>query len=125
MSPEQEIAIDLTEDERSLLYQGLAQWGGPAKGTEPMAVAMGFSGVSNLYSVGYRIAGDIRAELPLTIADWRRAVLATEVMFASDIVGAGLEWQGITGWDDLTTLHLIRSVQRKILHATAPILRGE
>lgn len=125
MSPEQEIAIELTEDERSVLYQGLAQWGGPAKGTEAMAVAMGFNGLSDLYSVGYRIAVEVREERALTILDWHRAVLATEIMFASEFIGAGLEWHGVTGWDDVTTLRLIRSVQLKVLHTTAPILRGD
>ncbi|WP_104091921.1 hypothetical protein [Arthrobacter sp. GMC3] len=125
MDTEQKVAIGLTEDERSVLFQGLGQWGGPAKGTEAMAIAIGFSGTSDLYRDGFRIAADIRSGSPLTIVDWHRAVLATEIMFASDVVGAGLEWHGITGWDDATTLHLLRAVQLKVLNATAPILRGD
>ncbi len=125
MGLDQKIAIDLTEDERSVLYQGLGQWGGPAKGTEAMAIAIGFSGLSNLYTDGHRIAVDIRGRHPLTIPEWRRAVLATEVMFASEVIGAGLEWHGVTGWDDVTTLRLLRALQLKVLKATAPILRGD
>lgn len=125
MDTKQKVAIGLSEDERSILFQGLAQWGGPAKGTEAMAIAIGFSGTSDLYRDGHRIAADIRSGSPLTIADWHRALLATEIMFASGVVGAGLEWHGVTGWDDVTTLGLLRAVQLKVLHATAPILRGD
>lgn len=71
-----------------------------------MAKASGFSGTSDLFRDGHRIAADIRPASHLSIADWHRALLATEIIFASDVVGAGLEWHGATGWDNVTTLRL-------------------
>ncbi|WP_209560580.1 hypothetical protein [Frigoribacterium sp. PvP032] len=37
------IRVELTDDEREVLLQGLGQWGGPADLSDPMAVAMGFA----------------------------------------------------------------------------------
>ncbi|MDM7888577.1 hypothetical protein QUG98_08930 [Curtobacterium sp. RHCJP20] len=50
----------------------------------------------------------------MPIDDWRRTLLATEVVFASDIVGSGIEWETATGVRDATALQLLRSLQRKL-----------
>ncbi len=44
-----EVAVDLTDDERYMLVTGLNDWGGPAHGTESLAVAMGFTGLHDLH----------------------------------------------------------------------------
>jgi hypothetical protein len=48
---------------------------------------------------------------PLSRADWRRALLATEIVFASDVVGSGLDWSITTGLADEDTIGLLRAMQ--------------
>ena len=107
--------FDLTDDEQELLWRGLLEWGGPASPTKSMAVAMGFRDVSDLLKEGSRIRKDIRERRPLTYSDWRRALLATEIVFASDVVGSGVEWSTTTGLEDEETMRMLRSIQRKLV----------
>jgi hypothetical protein len=112
-----EIDAHLTEDERELLMRGLLEWGGPATPTKAIANLLGFADVRSLYNEGGLIARRIRAGDPLTPVDWRRALLATEIVFASDLVGSGLDWTITTGIPDEEAVRLLRSVQRKLLSA--------
>lgn len=89
--------IDLTDEERELLRRGLLEWGGPARCTEAMAVAIGFSSVTDLLDEGRRIADDLLAGRALMKNDWRRALLATEIVFVSDVLGSGVDWSTTTG----------------------------
>ena len=109
------VEVDLADEERGLLWRGLLEWGGPARCTEAMAVAMGFEGISGLLNQGQQIAEELRDGRALTRKDWRRALLATEVAFASNVVGSGLDWLTTTGLNDEETLRTLRSVQRKLL----------
>lgn len=111
-------AFNLTDDERELLWRGLLEWGGPASPTKAMAVAMGFRDVIDLLKEGSRIRADISDGRPLTYADWRRALLATEIVFASDVVGSGVDWSTTTGLQDEETIRMLRSIQRKMVAAT-------
>jgi hypothetical protein len=114
VSPEQILHADLTDAERFVLTQGLAEWGGPAHCTDAMARAMGFRDVANLFEDGGRIARDLHARRPLSRRDWTRALLATEIVFASDVLGSGTEWPDTTGLDDQETLQTLRSIQYKL-----------
>ena len=49
----------------------------------------------------------------MTAKDWQRLLLATEVVFASDLIGSGHDWPITTGFADERTIHLLRSIQRK------------
>ncbi|MFK0005097.1 hypothetical protein [Paenarthrobacter sp. NPDC090522] len=106
--------LDLTDKERELLRCGLREWGGPARCTEAMAVAMGFNSVPEVLSRGEHTAVRIQQRQNLTAADWQRAILATEIAFISDVFGSGVEWSITTGFSDEETLPLLRSVQRKL-----------
>ncbi|GAA4580595.1 hypothetical protein GCM10023176_60360 [Micromonospora coerulea] len=108
------VMVDLTEAERHLLARGLMEWGGPAHSTEALAVAMGFEGVEDLYAQAGPLHASIRAEEPLSRRDWRRVLIATEVVFASDIFGSGCDWSTTTGLSDEETINLLRAVQRKL-----------
>ena len=108
------LKANLTEGERLLLISGLREWGGPAKPTPELAKLMGFADVEELYDRGSAIAREIKAHEPLSAADWRRALLATEIVFASDLVGSGIDWPTTTGLDDEETIRLLREVQRKL-----------
>src|SRR5689334_20975001 len=107
------IDVDLTWDERAVLACGLIEWGGPASGTNEIARVLGFADLGSLYKDGGAIASALRAGHPLTALDWRRALMATELVFASDLVGSGIDWSSTTGFDDEQTITILRSTQRK------------
>lgn len=108
------IDVALTDDERQVLSSGLIEWGGPAHCTEEMAVALGFESVADLFETGARLADNIRNRKPLTVRDWARALLATEVVFASDLLGSGHDWAVTVGLDDQHTLRTLRNIQRRL-----------
>jgi hypothetical protein len=54
----------------------------------------------------------------LTEEDWRRTLLATEIVFISDVVGAGTDWEVTTGLSDEETIKVLRAIQRKVGNAT-------
>ena len=120
MTPERQadsdvVTVDLTADERKLLAQGLLQWGGPAAPTDALAVALGFADVRDLLTKSRRIGTAIRQGTPVTVSDFRRALVATEIVFSSDVFGAGVEWETVTGLTDQETISLHRTLQRKLV----------
>jgi len=78
------VAIQLSDDERALLVCGLGEWGGPTCPTDALAQAMGSEDVAVLLVDTKRVAVRLKAGEPLTAADWARALIATEIAFASD-----------------------------------------
>lgn len=113
-SSKQQVVLD--SHERYLLLRGISEWSGSASCSEEMAVALGFSSVADLQREGERIAALLESELPLSSWDWTRALLSTELVFSSVVMGSGSEWQTVFGLDDVDTLRLLRSVQRKLRH---------
>jgi hypothetical protein len=108
------IQIDLTDAERHLIVRGLLDWGGPAHATAALAVAMGFEGVEDFHVQVSRLRASLKAGQPLSPWDWRRALLATEIVFASDIFGSGYEWSTTTGLSDEETIRTLRRLQHKL-----------
>ena len=108
------IAVPLTDDERVLLVSGLSEWGGPARCTHALALAMGFADVDALLDEGRFIRAALQARRPMTRNDWTRALLATEIVFVSDVVGSGVDWETTTGLRDTSTLRVLRSLQIKL-----------
>jgi len=108
------MAPDLTDAERLVLTRGLVEWGGPAHCTEPMAIALGFRSVVDLFTQSDRLVDALEEERPLSRRDWTRALLATEIVFASDVLGSGVEWPDTTGLDDVETLRTLRGLQIKL-----------
>ncbi|MBM7437346.1 hypothetical protein [Streptomyces sp. HB132] len=114
--------LALNDEESRLLQLGLMEWCGPARCTEEFAVAMGFDGVQDLSDRGMSIRSALAGEEALDPMDWARALLATELAFASDVVGSGYEWSTTTGWPDDTTVRVLRSVQLKLIRTVAPLI---
>ena len=114
MTNEDLLTIDLTGEERYVLFRGLAEWGGPAHATDALAIAMGFADVEDLLQEGRRLRTAIRAGQPLTRRDWRRALVATEIVFASDVFGSGCDWSITSGLSDDETVKTLRALQRKL-----------
>jgi hypothetical protein len=106
-------ADDLAADERELLAQGLSQWGGPASPTEAVVSVMGFADVAEFDSERRRIVSALRGNEALEQRDFLRALLATEIVFISDSLGAGVEWETVTGLSDDDTIHRLRALQRR------------
>ncbi|GAA0994800.1 hypothetical protein [Subtercola frigoramans] len=115
IDPEELAEYRLTPTERQVLRSGLIEWGGPARCTEELAIAMGFSSVADLFDTGYKISDDIESGKPMRHVDWTRALLATEIVFASNVVGSGIEWPTTTGLDDQTTLATLRKLQHHLV----------
>jgi len=114
MDAHEPVAIPLSDQERQLLRTGLAEWGGPAHATDEFAIAMGFKGVDDLLSQRDRLSQALAGGEPLSRLDWKRVLLATELAFASDVIGSGVEWPTTTGFSDVDTIRLLRGVQRKV-----------
>jgi hypothetical protein len=108
------VDVTLSADERLLLLCGLNEWGGPARCTDEMAVAMGFDDCEDLAHQRRRLYEAVKAAAPLSVTDWRRTLMATEIVFVSDVVGSGLDWPITTGLSDAESLVLLRQVQRKM-----------
>jgi hypothetical protein len=119
--PNELIDVDLTDEERYVLNRGLVEWGGPARCTDAMAVAMGFASVQDLFDQSDRLLEALDARAPLSRWDWTRTLLATEIVFISNVVGSGPLWPDTTDLDDLRTFRVIRQVQEKLLMVTTPI----
>jgi hypothetical protein len=114
MPDEQALQIDLTDDERSLLRAGLVEWWGPTRPTDALAVAMGFADVEDLSDQVRRLMTAVEGRQPLTMEDWRRVLLATEIAFVDDVFGSGLDWRITTGFADELTITMLRTLQRKM-----------
>lgn len=112
-SASEPVHFELSDQESTLLWQGLGHWGGPADLTDAMAVAIGFASTADFFDEEERSSAALKEKAALPPADWRRILLATEIVFASDIVGAGYEWQAVTGWDDEATLRILRRLPQR------------
>lgn len=117
--PEKLLDAPLTDKEWVFLRCGLHEWEGPAHCTEEFARAMGFGNVEGLIEEGRRLRAHLGRHEPLSWPDWKRALLATEIVFASDVVGSGCDWQSTTGFSDEESIQLLRSIQRKLMKAMA------
>jgi hypothetical protein len=115
--PDELIEVELTDEERFVLNRGLVEWGGPASCTDAMAVAMGFASVRDLFDQSDRLLAALDTGRPMSRWDWTRTLLATEVVFASDVIGSGSEWVDTTGLDDARTFQVLREIQRKLVRA--------
>jgi hypothetical protein len=106
--------VNLDQQERDLLSAGLGECGGPARLTNALAFALGFTDETHLLNEAKRIRNLIDDGVPLTPLDAARALAATEIVFASDVFGSGVEWETTTGLSDEDTIRTLRVLQRKL-----------
>jgi hypothetical protein len=111
------VTFDLSDDERTMLIDGLIGWEGPGHGTDSLAVAMGFADLDDLATEGERIARAIGTGDALPVRDWTRALVAAEFAFASDLLGTGSEWTVINGGTDAEWIDVLRRLQRRLPRA--------
>jgi hypothetical protein len=106
------IDIELTEDEWLLLSYGLHEYGGPIRGQAVMARALGLSNLETFDHLVARLEAAIFHKQPLSKLDWARTVFLTEVSWASNLVGSGLDFR--SNFHDEEAAPLLRSIQWKI-----------
>jgi len=108
------VSLNLTDEERRMLFYGLVDWGGPARCTGAPAIALGFDGLEHLDREGRRIAQDIYEGRPVSLRERTRAMFSAEIIFASDVMGTGKEWGVIQGGDDANWLGILRALQHNV-----------
>ena len=107
------IPVNLTAAQRALLVTGTWLWfdGPNHSDNSTTAAMMGLKDGQRVSAELRRISGLLVAEEPLTSGDWARALLATEIGFASRIYGSVNDWVNVTGADEVQTFLLLREVQ--------------
>lgn len=105
--------VELTDDERRLLLAGLMEYGGPAAGAGALAPLVGAQNVEEFFQLTDRLSAAIKDDQPLSGLDWARALLLTEICWASDVLGAASEFA--TNLPDDRALPALRSLQRKLV----------
>ncbi|MYR08372.1 hypothetical protein GTV32_19615 [Gordonia sp. SID5947] len=108
------ILLDLTSAERDFLFHGLIEWGGPGRMSDALAIAIGFDDAEDFRASKGVLADAILDGTGLSAQDWRRALAAAEICFASDTLGVGLEWEDVGVTSDEVTFEAMRSVQIKV-----------
>jgi hypothetical protein len=105
--------VDLTDVERRLLLAGLMEYGGPALGAKALAPLVGADGIDAFFQLTDRLTVAIKNGQPLSDLDWARALVLTEICWASDILGAASDFG--TNLPDELALPALRSLQRKLV----------
>lgn len=105
---------DLTFDQGRLLASGLSGWGGSLRPGLDVIVAMGFSDVDDFDSTRDRMIWRLLHHELMSRLDWTRALVATEIVFISDVVGGALHWESESGLYEETTLRLLRETQASL-----------
>lgn len=103
---------DLTDDERVLMVHGLNEYLGPAKGAALLAPMVGLSTVAEFHQLLMRLMTTIEQGAPLSDLDCARALVLTEISWASDLLGAGVDFA--SNMRDEKAVAVLRSLQRKI-----------
>ncbi|PAK24304.1 hypothetical protein CJD44_23505 [Streptomyces sp. alain-838] len=104
----------LAQDEVRLLQRALGEWGGPARCSDELAFGMGFVDARDLLDQCRILSRALGDDDPIKPVDWARTLLAAEIVFVSDLVGSGVEWQTTTGLTDEATLPILRAIQGKL-----------
>jgi hypothetical protein len=107
------VAIPLTDSERYFMYMALSEWGGLASYKPRPLPILGVSDWAEFDALTDRLATAITQHESLSDLDWARALFLTEISWASDLVGAGVEFALISHSDE-EAVRLLRSIQRKI-----------
>jgi hypothetical protein len=113
-NPGQPIEVDLDEEELRFLRAALLDWGGPARPTDEIASALGFESAADISDGTWALWKRIQERPALSVEEWRRVLLAAEIVFASDVVGSGLDWATTSGIPDGESIAILRRLQRKL-----------
>jgi hypothetical protein len=107
------VEIDLTDDERSFMQTALNEWGGPASYAPLPITILGLTSWDEFDNLVDRLSAAIGGKTPLSDLDWARALFLTEISWASDLVGSGMDFALIHIRDE-EAVQLLRAIQRKV-----------
>ena len=109
------MTVELTDNERSLLMTALTEWGGAAHPDDFIARALGFENLDRMDAERDRLFSALHRYQAMTPKDWRTVLLCAEIGSVSVVYGAGWDWETVSGFDDETTIRVLRSLQEKLL----------
>jgi hypothetical protein len=95
-----------------LMVHGLNEYFGPARGAPLLTPMLGLSNTDEFYALVRQLRESMANNEPLSDLDWVRALLLTESCWASQVLGAGLDFA--TNFRDEEAAPLLRSIQRKV-----------
>jgi hypothetical protein len=107
------VAVDLTEREREFIRQALQQWGWSASDAPFPFQVLGLSTWKEFGELTVRLQRAVADGDALTDLDWARVLFLTEITWASDLVGAGLDFATVTGFSDIEAVSLLRGLQQR------------
>jgi hypothetical protein len=112
--PNDLIHFDLTDRERNFICDALFEWRGAA-GWAPLPIdALGLNSWDDFDALTDRLHDSIRRRDPMIDVDWARALFLAEITWASALIGAGLDFETVTGFSDAEAVRVLRSIQRKV-----------
>lgn len=105
----------LDTKQREFLTTALAMWDGVASHHRPPPELFGFKGRQAFDVALVAMREALKKEQPrFSAADWTRLLLLAELSFASDVFGAGAEFEMLSAWRDSQALTMLRSIQRAL-----------
>lgn len=104
----------LDDSEIVFFRRALLEWGGSTWATSKLIRAMGFDDEAGFVKETLRLRDHISMRRPLSRADWTRVLVAAEVSYVSQVLGAGGEWTTITSIADDDAIRILRGIQRKL-----------
>jgi hypothetical protein len=107
------VAVELTERERQFIQQALQQWGLSASDAPFPFQLLGLSSWDEFDELTVRLQRAVENAEPLSNLDWARVLFLTEITWASDLVGAALDFATVTGFSDTEAVSLLRGLQRR------------
>jgi hypothetical protein len=105
-----------------LIRDGVGYWaGGPLTASDEVASVMDCQDARDMTTVLLQLDTQLNQGQPLTMRDLMRALLATELAWASAVLGDPTDWENITGRSDGQTLADLRRLQEVLHEAGAPL----
>lgn len=114
------IDVGLNREEVEFMIVGFGQWYGPARPEAVSAQLVGYDTTDEMADGISHLRDALRAGAALSRRDWKRVLIATELIFGSDAFGAGVEWKIVTARDEVRDLRLLREIQRKLVGVCPP-----
>ncbi|WP_166902219.1 hypothetical protein [Mycobacterium sp. DL440] len=121
MRREVEAGPVLSGEQKRFLGTALSVWGGIASNQLPPIEALGYAGLADFDSDVARLRDQLGRDKPeLSTLDWSRIQFLAEISWASDMFGAGVEFELVNPFSDAEALVLLRSVQRALVRTVDP-----
>ncbi|MEV6348921.1 DUF2716 domain-containing protein [Actinoplanes sp. NPDC051851] len=108
--------MEISPAQRRLLSSGVREWLLPTRRPEGARLL----GTGDVPAWARRVADALDAGEDLPAADWPRALLATELAFASSSLGFAIDWPDDTGYPDLAAIRVLREIQEQFHYDRPP-----